>query len=99
LKDDITLRAKTDVPAGYKLNLCMECSNVADTAKRNNIVVEQYSKCYNTMVMKDVDNLAPISIKYTGVQDKIELAKNGFDDYFHNNDASVCPIKTCRLMK
>ena len=48
--------------------------------------------------MKDVDNLAPISIKYTGVKDKIELAKNGFDDYFHNNDASVCPIKSCKLM-
>lgn len=49
------------------------------------------------MVMKDVDNLAPISTKYTGVKDKIEMSK-AFDDYFHNNDASVCPIKSCKLM-
>ena len=95
--DKKTLIAKRDIPAGYKLNLCMQCSNIADTITRNNIVVQQKSKCYNTMVHKDVDNLAPISIAHTGKEERIELGK-AFDDYFHNMDESVCPIKSCRLL-
>lgn len=49
------------------------------------------------MVHKDVDNLEPISIKFTGEKDRIELGK-AFDDYFHNSDDSVCPIKSCKLL-
>ena len=46
---------------------------------------------------RESNKIEKISSKLREIE--IELAKNGFDDYFHNNDASVCPIKTCRLMK
>jgi hypothetical protein len=49
------------------------------------------------MTQKDVGNLDPIAIKYLKDGERIQLGK-GFEDYFHNSDDKICPVKSCKLL-
>ena len=49
------------------------------------------------MQLKDVNNLEPVEIKFDESDEKKEFG-NAFEDYFHNSDEKVCPIKSCRLL-
>jgi len=60
-------------------------------------MIQQRSKCYNTLATLDIDNLNPISIKYSDDTERKEFS-NGFEEYFHNSDEKVCPIKSCKLL-
>jgi hypothetical protein len=88
---------RQNVPAGYDLSLCMVCGNGAQTIKRDNILVQQRSKCYHTMRVKDVGNTGPVEIAYEDTTVR-KVYGSGFNDFFINTDPSVCPIQQCRLL-
>jgi hypothetical protein len=83
---------RQNVPAGYDLSLCMVCGNGAQTIKRDNILVQQRSKCYHTMRVKDVGNTGPVEIAYDDTTVR-KVYGSGFNDFFINTDPSVCPIQ------
>jgi hypothetical protein len=44
------------------------------------------------MQLIDNGSFDPVSINYTNDKDK-KLFAQGFEDFFHNSDEDICPVK------
>lgn len=88
-----SVTAKRNTDAGYVVEVCIECTNGADTQTYDNFKVTQIRNCGSALTAK-AD--APSSKEFNYVASGLE-ALGGWSTFFDNADDSNCGISSCVL--